>query len=144
MNDYNDKIKSINELTMTLKQAFQPMPPGAGGAPPPMDPAMMQQGAPPMDPAMMQQQGMDPAAMQQGAPPPTDPAQIEAMLSEVMSAVEQMAGALEQQGQASAQLQQQLQQIMSEHAQVAGRLDMMEKAIKDSTSPLEGVGVENM
>lgn len=134
MNDYNDKIKRINELTMTLKQAFQPMPPGAGGAPPPMDPAMMQQGAPPMDPA----------AMQQGAPPPTDPAQIEAMLSEVMSAVEQMAGALEQQGQASAQLQQQLQQIMSEHAQVAGRLDMMEKAIKDSTSPLEGVGVENM
>ena len=148
MTDYSQKIKEINSLAEILKQAFQPMPPAPGGAPPPgappMDPAMMQQQG--MDPAMMQQQGMDPAMMQQqGAPPPAgDPAQLEAMLSEVMAAVEQMATAMQQQGQISNQLQQQLQQIQSEHMQVGARMDMLEKAIKDSTSPLEGIPAEAM
>ena len=138
MTDYSQKIKEINSLAEILKQAFQPMPPAPGGAPPP--------GAPPMYPAMMQQQGMDPAMMQQhGAPPPAgDPAQLEAMLSEVMAAVEQMATAMQQQGQISNQLQQQLQQIQSEHMQVGARMDMLEKAIKDSTSPLEGIPAEAM
>ena len=139
MQDYNEQIKKADEVLKTLKQAFQPMPGGA----PPMDPAMMQQGgAPPMDPAMMQQGGappMDPAMMQQGgAPPPADPAQMEAMVSEVMHAVEQIAGAVEQSNQQVSQLQSQLQQMMQEHAILTSKIDMLEKAI-NSTSPMEGM-----
>ena len=126
MQDYNEQIKKADEVLKTLKQAFQPMPGGA----PPMDPAMMQQGgAPPMDPAMMQQGG---------APPPADPAQMEAMVSEVMHAVEQIAGAVEQSNQQVSQLQSQLQQMMQEHAILTSKIDMLEKAI-NSTSPMEGM-----
>lgn len=133
MSNYDEKIARITELTTMLKKAFQPMPamPAPGGAPP-MDPAMMQ-GAPPQDP--------NAAA---GAPAPQDPAQLEAMLSEVMSAVEQMAGAMEQQGQLVGQLQQQLQQVQQEHMQMGAQMQMLEKALKDSTSPLEGVPAEAM
>jgi hypothetical protein len=148
MQDYNEQIKKADEALKTLKQAFQPMPGGAPMDPammqqgaPPMDPAMMQQGGAPMDPAMMQQGGapMDPAMMQQGgAPPPADPAQMEAMISEVMHSVEQVAGAVEQSNQQVAQLQSQLQQMMQEHAMTAAKIDMLEKAI-NSTSPMEGM-----
>lgn len=144
MSNYDEKIARITDLANMLKSAFQPMPamPVPGGAPPadpnaaaaagaPMDPAMMG-GAPPADPAMA------------GSAPPQDPAQLEAMLSEVMSAIEQMAGAMEQQGQLVGQLQQQLQQVQQEHMQMGAQMQMLEKALKDSTSPLEGVPAEAM
>ena len=130
---YEDQIKKAEELISNLKQAFQPMggpPPGAGA--PPMDPAMMQQGgAPPMDPAMMQQGGAPPAG---GG----DPAQMEAMISEVMSAVEQIAMAMEQDKQVIGQLQQQIQAMQQEHAQIAAKMDVLEKSL-NQPSPMEGV-----
>ena len=144
MSQYDEKIARVTELANMLKSAFQPMPAMTppGGAPPadpnaapagaPMDPAMMG-GAPPADPAMTG-----------AAPAPQDPAQLEAMLSEVMSAIEQMAGAMEQQGQLVGQLQQQLQQVQQEHMQMGSQMQMLEKALKDSTSPLEGVPAEAM
>ena len=146
MSNYDEKIARIEGLADMLKKAFQPMPPmPAPGGAPAMDPAMMQQqGAPAMmdpammDPAMAQQAGMDPAMMQQAAPA-ADPAQLESMMSEVMSAVEQVAGAMEQQNQTVAQLQQQLQQIQQEHMQMNAQMGMLEKALKDSMSPLEGM-----
>ena len=155
MSNYDEKIARIEGLAAMLKKAFQPMPPmPAPGGAPAMDPAMMQQqgapammqqqGAPAMmdpammDPAMAQQAGMDPAMMQQAAPA-ADPAQLESMMSEVMSAVEQVAGAMEQQNQTVAQLQQQLQQIQQEHMQMNAQMGMLEKALKDSMSPLEGM-----
>lgn len=133
MSNYDEKIARITELASMLKKAFQPMPaaPAPGGAPP-QDPNAAAAGAPPMDPAMM------------GGAPPQDPAQLEAMLSEVMSAIEQMAGAVEQQGQLVGQLQQQLQQFQQEHMQMGAQMQMLEKALKDSISPLEGVPAEAM
>ncbi len=133
MTDFSKKISELNAFAETLKQAFQPMPPmpPQGGG---MDPA-----------AMAAQQGMDPAAMaaQQGggapAAPSGDPAQMEAMMSEIMSAVEQVAAAIDQQGKVVEQLKQQAQQSQAENMQITSRLDMLEKAIKDSTSPLEGL-----
>ena len=143
MPNYDEKIARITEMSSMLKKAFQPMPAPAG-VPPPMDPnAAAAQGAPPMDPAMMAAAGgapVDPNA----APPPADPAQMEAMLSEVMSAIEQIAGAMEQQGQLVGQLQQQLQQTQQEHMQMGAQVQMLEKALKDSMSPMEGVPAEAM
>jgi hypothetical protein len=142
MSHYDAKIARITELTDMLKKAFQPMPAQAapGGAPP-TDPNAT--AAPPVDPAMMAAAGgapMDPNAM----PPAGDPAQMEAMLSEVMSAIEQIAGAMEQQGQLVGQLQQQLQQVQQEHMQMGSQMQMLEKALKDSMSPMEGVPAEAM
>jgi small-conductance mechanosensitive channel len=134
MSNYDEKIARINDLTTMLKSAFQPMPamPAPGGAPP-QDPNAAAAAGAPMDPAMAG-----------AAPAPQDPAQLEAMLSEVMSAIEQMAGAMEQQGQLVGQLQQQLQQVQQEHMQMGAQMQMLEKALKDSTSPLEGVPAEAM
>lgn len=146
MSHYDEKIARITELATMLKKAFQPMPamPAPGGAPP-ADPNAAAAGAPPMDPAMMAAAGggapMDPAAM---PPAGGDPAQMEAMLSEVMSAIEQIAGAMEQQGQLVGQLQQQLQQVQQEHMQMGSQMQMLEKALKDSMSPMEGVPAEAM
>lgn len=147
MDSYEAHIKKAEEIIMNLKQAFQPIPgaPAAGGAPP-MDPAMMAQmqggGAPPMDPAMMaQMQGggappMDPAM---AAPPAGgDPAQLEGVVSELMSSMEQIAGALEQFQQQIAQLESGMQSMGQEHAQLLARLDMMEKAL-NAPSPAEGI-----
>jgi hypothetical protein len=142
MLDYDEKITRITELTALLKTAFQPMP--APGGAPPMDPNAAAAGAPPMDPAMMAAAGgapVDPNAM---PPPGGDPAQMEAMLSEVMSAIEQIAGAMEQQGQLVGQLQQQLQQVQQEHMQMGSQMQTLEKALKDSMSPMEGVPAEAM
>jgi len=139
MSNYDDKINRINELANMLKKAFQPMPAQAapGGAPP-MDPNAA------MDPAMMAAAGGAPMDPNAAPSPPGDPAQMEAMLSEVMSAIEQMAGAMEQQGQLVGQLQQQLQQVQQEHMQMGSQMQMLEKALKDSMSPMEGVPAEAM
>lgn len=137
MENYDQQIKKANELINTLKQAFQPMPGAAPAGAPPMDPAMMQQGgAPPMDPAMMQQQGG-------GAPPPGDPAQMEAMVSEIMSAVEQLASAVEQDKQIIGQLQQQLQEMGQAHAEIMAKMDAIEKSV-GAPSPMEGVPANMM
>lgn len=144
MTNYGEKIARINEMTTMLKKAFQPTPamPAPGGAP--VDPnAAAAQGAPPMDPAMMAAAGGG-APADPNAAPPADPAQMEAMLSEVMSAIEQIAGAMEQQGQLVGQLQQQLQQTQQEHMQMGAQVQMLEKALKDSMSPMEGVPAEAM
>ena len=131
MDSYEAHIKKAEEIIMNLKQAFQPIPgaPAAGGAPP-MDPAMMAQmqggDAPPMDPAM-------------AAPPAGgDPAQLEGVVSELMSSMEQIAGALEQFQQQIAQLESGMQSMGQEHAQLLARLDMMEKAL-NAPSPAEGI-----
>lgn len=144
MSNYDEKIARVNDLTTMLKSAFQPMPamPAPVGAPP-QDPNAAAAAGAPMDPAMMGGAPADPA-MAGAAPAPQDPAQLEAMLSEVMSAIEQMAGAMEQQGQLVGQLQQQLQQVQQEHMQMGAQMQMLEKALKDSTSPLEGVPAEAM
>lgn len=146
MYDYEQKISRITELATMLKAAFQPMPGAPPQGAPPMDPAMMGGGgAPPMDPAMMGgAPPMDPAAAGGAPPPGGDPAQLEAMLSEVMSAIEQMAGAMEQQGQMFAQIQQEVQQLKQENMQIMSQMQMMDKAFKDSTSPMEGVPAEAM
>lgn len=152
MTDYKEQIDKANSILHMLKSAYQPgtpMPP-PGGAPPmdpsQMDPAMMAQmqaqggGAPPMDPAMMAAQGG-------GAPPPPggggDPAQMEAMLSEVMSAIEQIAGTVQQQAQTIAQLQQQMQEIGSGQQQNTMRTDLLEKAL-NAPSPHEGIPQQQM
>jgi TolA-binding protein len=145
MSNYDEKIARITDLASMLKKAFQPMPamPAPGGAPP-VDPNAAAAGAPPMDPAMMAAAGgapMDPNAM---PPAGGDPAQMEAMLSEVRSAIEQIAGAMEQQGQLVGQLQQQLQQVQQENMQMGAQMQMLEKALKDSMSPMEGVPAEAM
>jgi hypothetical protein len=144
MSHYDEKIARITELSSMLKKAFQPMPaqPAPGGAPP-MDPnAAAAAGAPQMDPAMMAAAGGAP--VDPNAAPPADPAQMEAMLSEVMSAIEQIAGAMEQQGQLVGQLQQQFQQVQQENMQMGAQVQMLEKALKDSMSPMEGVPAEAM
>jgi hypothetical protein len=145
MANYDEKIARITELSSMLKKAFQPMPamPAPGGAPP-ADPNAAAAGAPPMDPAMMAAPGGAPPADPNAMPPAGDPAQMEAMLSEVMSAIEQIAGAMEQQGQLVGQLQQQLQQVQQESMQMGAQMQMLEKALKDSMSPMEGVPAEAM
>lgn len=69
--DDRELIKTAAEAEATEKQAVQPMggPMAGGGAPMPMDPAMMG-GMPPIPPV-----GGDPAAAG-GAPPPFDPAML--------------------------------------------------------------------
>ena len=126
---YEKEIEKVDSMIATLKQAFQPMP----GGPPPGDPAMMQGGGAPMDPAMMQQ----------GGPPPGDPAQLEAMLSEVMSAVEQVVATVEQDKQVMGQLQQQIQAMQQAHAEIAAKMGVLEKSL-NAPSPMEGVPANMM
>ncbi len=150
MESYDAHIKKAEEIIMNLKQAFQPIPGAPAGAPP-MDPAMMAQmqgAAPPMDPAMMaQMQGaappMDPAMMAQmqggAAPSPgPDAGQLEGIVSELMSSMEQIAGALEQFQQQIGQLEAGMQGMAQENAQLLNRLDMLEKAL-NAPAPAEGI-----
>ena len=138
MTDYKEQIDKANSILHMLKSAYQPgtpMPP-PGGAPP-MDPSQI-------DPAMMAQM----QAQGGGAPPPPpggggDPAQMEAMLSEVMSAIEQIAGTVQQQAQTIAQLQQQMQEIGSGQQQNTMRTDLLEKAL-NAPSPHEGIPQQQM
>lgn len=142
--DFAQKIKSLENISTMLKQAFQPVPAAApaGGMPPQGgDPAMMGGGGAPMDPAAMGGAPMDPAAAG-GAPPPGGDggqamAQIESILSEVMSAVEQLAAKVEQVGQMAAQSDAKYQELVSAHTQMMSKLEMMDKAI-NASSPYEG------
>lgn len=69
----------LEAAKQSIKSAFVPPQPQAGGGAPPMDPSMG--GAPPMDPSMMAGGGappMDPSMMAAGGAPPMDPSMMAA------------------------------------------------------------------
>ena len=139
MTDFSKKISELNAFAETLKQAFQPyasMPQqGEAWTPAAMAQHMEHSRYGPCGCGSTARYGPcccygSAARWRTPAAPSGDPAQMEAMMSEIMSAVEQVAAAIEQQGKVVEQLKQQAQQSQSENMQLASRLDMLEKAIK--------------
>lgn len=157
---FQDRIQEIDVTLAMLKSAFQPTPPAAPPGAPPMGPAMMG-GAPPpgapMDPSMMggapPGAPVDPSMMGAAPPPgaPMDPSmggapapggggippELESSMAEIMSVIENLAGALEQGKRETANATAEARSSREEMIELRARLDMMEKALK-SSSPLEG------
>ena len=147
----------VDELKQLKKVAFLPAPPMPQG-PPPMDPAMMQQGgAPPMDPSMMQGGAppMDPSMMQGGAPPvdpntgmPMDPSMMQggmppggdpaaqgappidpALIDQIVGLLEEMGQKIQQQGQSLEELQ---NAITGELQDLGDQVATLEKRLVES------------
>ncbi len=153
-------VSERNELADLRKLAFMPAPAMPQG-PPPMDPAMMQQGgAPPMDPSMMQQgappmdpsmaqggmppQGgppMDPSMMQQGAPPsdpnaapPESPISPE-MMDQVLGMLEEIGQKMQALSDDSGKFRQQVEQAINDLGEQVTELDQRFAQMASVTAP---------